>query len=307
MMVTVAKSLDIPIKLVFPRPAPPGAKNPLETHHAMLGLGDVVIPGLIMGLAIRFDHYMFYLRKQNEVTTVAEDGTESVEVVKARYIVPSAMPQKFWLSSWKELLLPFGNKTIKTIHTFPKPYFRASLVGYFIGIVSTLFSMHAMKHAQPALLYLVPGVLISVWATGLVRGELKEMWMYSEAVGEDDGDDPSSTTKAKAESPDDKSMFSSSKMKTNEAAFTSAISQWFKPTATSEPMEGTAVDDGTSRKQDDSACSKTTDEAVNPSELDSAGDGFKSTSCFHLSIRVAQPKARTRHSVDLAVKDKKGV
>jgi len=46
----------------------------------------------------------------------------------------------------------------------------------------TLFIMHAFKHAQPALLYLVPGVLGAVWLTAVVRGEVKEMWEYSEAV-----------------------------------------------------------------------------------------------------------------------------
>jgi minor histocompatibility antigen H13 len=36
------------------------------------------------------------------------------------------------------------------------------------------------KRGQPALLYLVPGVLGSLWFTGLVRGEIKQMWKYTE-------------------------------------------------------------------------------------------------------------------------------
>jgi len=50
-MVSVAKSFDAPIKLVFPKD--------LFTEEAfqftMLGLGDIVIPGIFVALALRFD------------------------------------------------------------------------------------------------------------------------------------------------------------------------------------------------------------------------------------------------------------
>ena len=56
------------------------------------------------------------------------------------------------------------------------------MVGYVIGMLTTLGVMSVFQHAQPALLYLVPGVLISLWGTALVKGEAKEMWDFSEAV-----------------------------------------------------------------------------------------------------------------------------
>ncbi|KAJ7647348.1 peptidase A22B, signal peptide peptidase [Roridomyces roridus] len=46
-MVKVATSLDVPIKLLFPK----GARG-----YTMLGLGDVVVPGLFVALALRYDH-----------------------------------------------------------------------------------------------------------------------------------------------------------------------------------------------------------------------------------------------------------
>lgn len=46
-MVTVAKSFDAPIKLIFPKPE--GGKP------SILGLGDIVIPGIFIALMLRFD------------------------------------------------------------------------------------------------------------------------------------------------------------------------------------------------------------------------------------------------------------
>ncbi|KAF3661814.1 Minor histocompatibility antigen H13 [Capsicum annuum] len=47
-MVSVAKSFDAPIKLLFPT-------ADLKRPFSMLGLGDIVIPGIFVALALRFD------------------------------------------------------------------------------------------------------------------------------------------------------------------------------------------------------------------------------------------------------------
>lgn len=60
-MITVAKSFEAPIKLIFPQDileAGFGAKN-----FAMLGLGDIVVPGIFIALLLRFDHSL--RRKSN--------------------------------------------------------------------------------------------------------------------------------------------------------------------------------------------------------------------------------------------------
>lgn len=49
-MVTVAKNLDIPIKLLFPYLNEEGVEK-----FSMLGLGDIVIPGIFVGLCLKFD------------------------------------------------------------------------------------------------------------------------------------------------------------------------------------------------------------------------------------------------------------
>ena len=189
-MVTVAKTLDVPIKLVFPRPAHPDSPSTAPSF-AMLGLGDVVLPGIMMGLALRFDLFLFYLRRQKRTPAVEQaDGTvgeESVE--KPRYFsLAGRWSDYFWSHSLTghPLFIEAKESKPEPPFTFPKTYFKASLVGYILGMLATLGVMHVWGHAQPALLYLVPGVLGSLWLTALFKGELSLMWDFSEAVEDEE-------------------------------------------------------------------------------------------------------------------------
>ncbi|KAI8934631.1 hypothetical protein NX059_008324 [Plenodomus lindquistii] len=188
MMVTVAKSLDVPIKLMFPRPGP--IDDPSQgPSHAMLGLGDVVLPGIMIGLALRFDLYLFYLRQQKRIP--ATTASEEYSVEKAKYqSLAGKWTDHFWTHSLTGRPLWTTSKTLATgtepPFTFPKTYFRASLAGYILGLLATLGVMMVWNHAQPALLYLVPGVLGSIWLTALVRGELDLMWHYTEEIADEE-------------------------------------------------------------------------------------------------------------------------
>lgn len=189
MMVTVAKSLDVPIKLMFPRPGPTDDPT-APPSHAMLGLGDVVLPGIMIGLALRFDLYLFYLRRQKRIPAVATGEEDKVE--KPKYFsLAGRWSDHFWTHSLTGWPLWTSSKADEskpeTPFTFPKTYFTASLVGYVLGMLATLGVMMIWNHAQPALLYLVPGVLGSLWLTALVRGELNLMWSYTEEITEQDG------------------------------------------------------------------------------------------------------------------------
>lgn len=53
-MVTVAKNLDGPIKLLFPRSLTP-LDDTGKIELSLLGLGDIVIPGFFLSLLLRFD------------------------------------------------------------------------------------------------------------------------------------------------------------------------------------------------------------------------------------------------------------
>ncbi|KAF2454649.1 signal peptide peptidase-domain-containing protein [Lineolata rhizophorae] len=193
MMVTVAKSLDIPIKLLFPQPS-----TGKIASHAMLGLGDVVLPGIMIGLALRFDLFLHYLRRQRRAdapSTLAarphglENSSEgSIAIERAKYRpVSGTWGSYFWTRTWLGHLLisePYPCPDELRVH-FPTPYFNAALTGYVVGLIVTLAAMHVSNHPQPALLYLVPGVLLFLYATATLKGELREFWNYTELVEEE--------------------------------------------------------------------------------------------------------------------------
>ena len=99
-MVTVAKSFEAPIKLVFPQDLI--ERGFFAENMAMLGLGDIVIPGIFIALLLRYD------------------------------------------------------KSLKRNSNF---YFNVTFIAYILGLLATIAVMHVFKHAQPALLYLVPACL----------------------------------------------------------------------------------------------------------------------------------------------------
>ncbi len=120
MMVTVATSLDVPIKLLFP-----GAGD----RMSMLGLGDVVLPGVVMALSLRFDLYLHYLRKQSIMETTDPNGQTKIKVERAQYVEARGVwGERFWNRGVKkeEVAAVKGAR-------FSKVYFQASVVGYLVS------------------------------------------------------------------------------------------------------------------------------------------------------------------------------
>ncbi|KAJ6087940.1 hypothetical protein N7467_006854 [Penicillium canescens] len=203
LMVTVATKLDVPIKLLFPRP-PNANDDPSTTQLAMLGLGDIVVPGMVMGLALRFDLFLYYQRKGAQKAQI--EGSD-LAAVKPEYQSPTgAWGERFWAPSPKpespEFQPPYYDA-----RTFPKTYFKASVVGYVSGMVTTLLAMQYSNHAQPALLYLVPGVLTSLWGTALVRGEINTMWHFSDEEEVEVDEEKKEEAKEESSTKSQKSLF----------------------------------------------------------------------------------------------------
>jgi minor histocompatibility antigen H13 len=141
-MVSVAKSFDAPIKLLFPKGFVVDAKQ----QFSMLGLGDIVIPGIYVALILRMD-------------------------IALRAAAKKARRPK------------------------PRSYFPAVAFGYVAGLGTTILVMNVFNAAQPALLYIVPGILGGTFTRALFAGGLKELgevWRYG-----DEEDEEGESTKSK--------------------------------------------------------------------------------------------------------------
>mmetsp|Transcript_28884 Transcript_28884/g.77713 ORF Transcript_28884/g.77713 Transcript_28884/m.77713 type:complete len:367 (+) Transcript_28884:50-1150(+) len=109
--------------------------------YSMLGLGDVVMPGLLVCFALRYD--------------CATRG-----------------PRFLWGTP--------GGKTTSGACAGPSYFILVSLgygVGLLLALLANLFGVTFNNvHGQPALLYLVPCTLGVVAAAAWVRGDLADMW-----------------------------------------------------------------------------------------------------------------------------------
>lgn len=142
-MVKVATGVKGPIKFVFPKQLPAPNEYTRE-YFSMLGLGDVVVPGFFIAFLLAFDAY-----------NARKEGVNTSET-----------------ANWK------------------KPYFHTCCVFYALALLMTVVVLLYFKHAQvsevlfdkiqPALLYIVPACYIASFGTAWWKGQLKELWNYSE-------------------------------------------------------------------------------------------------------------------------------
>lgn len=129
-MVSVAMGVEAPIKLMFPREL--GGCGILK--HSMLGLGDIVVPGLFIAFLAKWD------------------------------------------------ALKIGEKKATSF-----VYLNTVMYSYVLSLITTVSIMLFFNAAQPALLYIVPYVLITTAAVAVKRGEFKELW-YFEIPDEDESE-----------------------------------------------------------------------------------------------------------------------
>jgi minor histocompatibility antigen H13 len=83
---------------------------------------------------------------------------------------------------------------IKKAQTCKKSYFTAIMFGYFFAIIATILVMLIFDAGQPALLYLVPGCILSLVLTSMYNGEFSKLWNFDEdpyitAPGEESDED----------------------------------------------------------------------------------------------------------------------
>ncbi|TFK25726.1 hypothetical protein FA15DRAFT_668246 [Coprinopsis marcescibilis] len=168
-MVKVATTLDLPIKIMWPKSLLfSGSRG-----YTMLGLGDIVIPGTFVALALRYDYARFSRSKESASSEIAKGSKNGDDIATITF-----------------------NQT-------PKPYFAATLTAYVLGLVTTMVVMHMFGKAQPALLYLSPACILSFVFTAAIRGEFEDAWGWSDLPPEEDDGETSKEVKAQVEKGED--------------------------------------------------------------------------------------------------------
>lgn len=135
-MVSVATQFQGPVKVIFPASFDPWKQS-------ILGLGDIVIPGIFLAMCLRFDAF----RHRSNASQVDEAAND---------------------------------ETLDYRSQFAKPYFWAVWLSYLLSLCLTGVIMFVFDRAQPALLYLVPGTMLALTLTSLARGQFSEMLAYNE-------------------------------------------------------------------------------------------------------------------------------
>ena len=128
----------------------------------MLGLGDIVIPGIFIALMLRYDY--FHHKSRQSATTTATATKPATAAVRGK----------------PHLHLQSTAATAPSVVPQSTPFFDVVLVSYFIGLSVTVAVMYYFKAAQPALLYLVPACLGSSVGVAWYHGEVMQMFKYTE-------------------------------------------------------------------------------------------------------------------------------
>jgi minor histocompatibility antigen H13 len=149
-MLTVAKGIDAPIKLMFPKDYTKEGK----AAFSILGLGDIVIPGIFVSLCLRFD-FLKAIKPEYLDKLIKDDAKGSAKEDPMSYLVKIAI-------------------------NCDKSYFKAVNIGYLLAMICTIVVMLVFEHGQPALLYLVPGCCFAVLGTACAKGEYSKLMEHDE-------------------------------------------------------------------------------------------------------------------------------
>eukprot|EP00581_Thalassiosira_minuscula_P002660 CAMPEP_0183744308 /NCGR_PEP_ID=MMETSP0737-20130205/65663_1 /TAXON_ID=385413 /ORGANISM="Thalassiosira miniscula, Strain CCMP1093" /LENGTH=931 /DNA_ID=CAMNT_0025979947 /DNA_START=589 /DNA_END=3384 /DNA_ORIENTATION=- len=125
---------------------------------SMLGLGDIVLPGLLLSFASRYD-------ESKRLMGLISGGSGRV--------VNNACPDAMGAGNRSKSANPFCALCCCCCRA---GYFGPVMVGYAVGLLMANAAVYIMEMGQPALLYLVPCCLGTMVYMGHKAGELNDLW-----------------------------------------------------------------------------------------------------------------------------------
>ena len=177
-MMTVATKVDAPIKFLFPASL---ESMPTRSYpFSVLGLGDIVVPGVMAALARKID--LEGLPADDFVVpTVSEMTTSITQNEKKAIVWPNFYTTQDYLKEMfrkkEELVVPVPIPIREQRKQQGKiSYLTCVTVGYTIGLLGAFTANEVTRSGQPALLYLVPTVITSMLYGAFKNDELKDLW-----------------------------------------------------------------------------------------------------------------------------------
>lgn len=151
---------------------------------------------MLLGLFV-YDIYFVFATPMMETVARGLD-------VPIKFIVPRAdgkfMDQMFLLIGTGDLVVPgvflllllrfdyhqyYSKRPTVPFHharQIPRPYFRWGMVFYTLGLVLTMVAMHTSQRGQPALLYIVPCLLLGTLGLAHFRGEIGAIFSFDDEI-----------------------------------------------------------------------------------------------------------------------------
>lgn len=157
-MVTVATGLDIPIKVLIPRSPAIYASN------------------------VFVDLYEVLTDSRHWDTPMSILGLGDI-VIPGAFV---ALCLRYDLFKHHEA----NRKSFHHLQSYPKPYFVVSIISYFVGLLLTVSVLYVYQVGQPALLYIVPCLILGVSLLSLIRGEFGQILNYNEDIEEPNEEEP---------------------------------------------------------------------------------------------------------------------
>jgi len=159
---------------------------------SMLGLGDIVLPGLLLSFALRADYegmrgQAARAGSDADVVLPAPAGEQGFESGGAGCLGVAGGAGGGG-STWRRILALLARQGVVA-----DGYWPVALVGYAVGLMVANLAVAIFQAGQPALLYLVPLTVGPVALRAHWRGELDALWrgrgvgIGGNALGEDGG------------------------------------------------------------------------------------------------------------------------
>lgn len=173
----VKSKIELPLKLIF--------KNYSTGKMMILGLGDIALPGALVALALRCDESITREHSgggHDDSKTCDLESTDSSD----KYSYGEKLSLSINESYYSKKVVDARDSSCSTYSTavVPSRLFDCSMLGYTLGLFVAFAASILSGHGQPALIYLVPGVLLPIVGRAWFVGKLRHVWHGPEKIQE---------------------------------------------------------------------------------------------------------------------------